>query len=248
MAEAPPRRLLIQEPFPARHRSGEGGTSVAEQTGGGVDPKVVRSERVTMLTDFLLALVAGSLAIALVLQTEWGVGAAAPLWWAATFLFTAAGAVTGGVFHGTRHVVAAATAERLWTVTLLLSAAVGFCLVAVAAWMVPDGPVRWSLLAVAGAKLVIVVALLRQSGSFAVVAWDSGLSLLLLGAVAVRALALQGGQGGGWWIVTGVGLSLAGAAIQQGKFRQDRVFDHNDLFHLVQTAACLLFYLGAGRG
>ena len=213
-----------------------------------MDPQEVRSERVTMLTDFLLALVAGSLALSLVFRTGWKADAGASMWWATAFLFTAAGAVTGGIFHGTRHGVATATAGRLWTATLLLSAPIGFCLVAVAAWMVPPGAARWSLLALAAAKLVVVLAALLRSDSFAVVAWDSGVSLLLLGVVAVRALALQGGQGGGWWIVTGVGLSLAGAAIQQGKFRQDRVFDHNDLFHLVQAAACLLFYLGAGRG
>lgn len=206
-----------------------------------------RAERITMLTDALLALVATGVAIPLLVEVRRG-GGALVLAWGLVFLLTAAAAAAGGAFHGLRHRLRAPTADRLWRGTLFLTALVGFCLMAAAALTLPSSRVQTALLWLALAKLFTVLLMLRQKPAFSVVAVDSGLSLLVLGVAAAWGIARGGSYPGGGWVLAGVVLSLVGAAVQQRRWRHDRYFDHNDLFHLSQAAACLLFYQGVGQG
>lgn len=200
-----------------------------------------------MATDFVLALIAGALAVPL-LSGGQGDGRLHAVAWGGAFVFTAAAAVVGGIFHGTRYRLPAAAVVRLWRLTLVLSAPVGFCIVAAAAGLAGPGPAREILLLLGAAKLVVVLTLLIRTSSFAVVAVDSGVSLLLLGVIVGWTVATGPGRPGGWWILAGVLLSLAGAVAQQRGFRAGRAFDHNDVFHLVQAVACFLFFQGAVQG
>lgn len=206
-----------------------------------------RAERITMLTDALLAVVAAGVAIPVLAGFRAGGGAPA-LAWGFVFLFTAAAAVAGGAFHGLRHRLGPRTSDRLWRATLFLSALVGFCLMSAAALTLPSPEVRTILLWTALTKLFAVLLMLRRSPAFSVVAVDSGLSLLVLGVVAGWGLVGGVRYSGGGWVLAGVVLSLIGAAVQQRRWRHDRYFDHNDVFHLFQAAACLLFFQGAAQG
>ena len=47
------------------------------------------------------------------------------------------------------------------------------------------------------------------------------------------------------WLAAGLTLSIAGLVIQQGHFAIDPNFNHNDLYHCVQTVALFCFYRGA---
>jgi hypothetical protein len=47
------------------------------------------------------------------------------------------------------------------------------------------------------------------------------------------------------WMKWGLGLSVAGLAIQASGFRHGHNFNHNDLFHVIQTVALYCFYRGA---
>lgn len=47
------------------------------------------------------------------------------------------------------------------------------------------------------------------------------------------------------WLMGGFLLSLAGFAIQQSGVQLHRHFNHNDLYHVIQTGALYLFYRGA---
>lgn len=207
----------------------------------------VRAERITMLTDFLLAAVAAVLAGSLLSGVAGGRGLEV-LAWGFTLLFTAAAALTGGTFHGLRHRLRAEYLAGLWGATLLLSAPVGFFLLAAAAYGATSPLLRAVLLAFGVAKLIAVILVLLRTGEFAWVAYDSGVSLLLVGVVIAWSLAAEGSFPGGGWILSGVVLSLAGGAAQQRGWRRGRYFDHNDVFHLVQAAACVLFFQGAGQG
>ena len=53
---------------------------------------------------------------------------------------------------------------------------------------------------------------------------------------------------GGKWIIAGVVVTLAGAAIQRSGFSMHRWFNHNDLYHVVQVAGLYLFYNGLTKG
>jgi len=47
------------------------------------------------------------------------------------------------------------------------------------------------------------------------------------------------------WLKWGLGLSVAGLAIQATGFRHGHDFNHNDAFHVIQTIALYCFYRGA---
>ena len=48
-------------------------------------------------------------------------------------------------------------------------------------------------------------------------------------------------------ILAGVAVSLIAAGIQAGRLALHPHFNHNDLYHVVQIAAMLLYYAGAKR-
>lgn len=206
-----------------------------------------RSERITMLTDFFLALVAVGLGVPLLGRFLDG-GGPAIFWWAIAFLFTAAAAIVGGLFHGTRLYVAGRTADRLWRATVLLTPPVGVALLLAGAFTVPTGSLRSAVVIVALLKAVGALWLLSRSFSFAVATIDAGISLVLLALLVV--LALMMGEVGreGLWTLAGVGVAVVGAAIQQRGVGAGRPLDHNDLFHIAQALACWLFFQGAIAG
>jgi hypothetical protein len=47
------------------------------------------------------------------------------------------------------------------------------------------------------------------------------------------------------WIIGGLLVSLIGLGVQQGGISLHANFNHNDLYHCIQTAALLLFFKGA---
>jgi hypothetical protein len=48
------------------------------------------------------------------------------------------------------------------------------------------------------------------------------------------------------WMLGGVGVSVLAAGVQASGFALHRHFNHNDLYHVIQIAAMVLFYIGAG--
>lgn len=206
----------------------------------------VRAERITMLTDLLLVLIASAVAVPLLIRGRAGEYGA--LTWGLAFAFTAAAALAGALFHGLRHTLPPRASSLLWRTTLYLSVPIGFFLTVVAALYYPGARGAAALAWVALGKLAVVTVALGRRPSFALVAVDAGVSMLVLGAVAAWGLVSGGGLPGAGWVLAGVGVSVVGAVVQQRRWRSDQYVDHNDLFHLAQAAACLLFYLGVGRG
>ena len=49
------------------------------------------------------------------------------------------------------------------------------------------------------------------------------------------------------WLKWGLGLSIAGLAVQATGFRHGQDYNHNDAFHAIQTIALYCFYRGAMR-
>lgn len=201
------------------------------------------SEPMTALTDFLLAAVAGALAALLLAPTEMG-GATRKMWGAA-LAATALAALLGGIFHGFHGQLEAVRARRLWWVTLLLSALPPSLLLAAAALGLERGPARSFLLLLAPLKLALTSVLVWRRGNFAVVAYDAGISLLLILLLTLWELGTERAGSEGWWIGAGVMVALVGAVAQQARWRPTPRLNHNDIFHLAQTIACYLLYRGA---
>ena len=78
---------------------------------------------------------------------------------------------------------------------------------------------------------------------FRVVAIDYGVALAVLLAGAIYGL-LRWDEPGATWLISGVAVSLVAGLVQGLRLAPHRWFNHNDLFHVIQTVALYLFFRG----
>jgi hypothetical protein len=201
------------------------------------------TERTTAATDGLLSLTAvGAVAY---LQSQTGVEASRIVIWSWSFALIALAAALGAIYHG----VALPEGRRraLWlTLTLSLATAVSLFAVGVVRDLLgPHAAQRALPVMVAAGALVFGVSRLF-AGLFLVFLLYEGLALLAA-LLAYAWLAASGALNGAGWMAAGAATSLAAAGIQAGKRLNLKLvweFDHNGLFHLVQTAALVFFCAG----
>lgn len=206
----------------------------------------VETELTTAATDALLGLVCLALALGLVLLPD-----AAP-WkrnvWLAVLLLMAVGSVLGAVAHGL--VLREATRSALWK-PLYLSLGLAVALVAVGA--VYDG---WGE---AWARRLLPWAVAAGLAFFAASQWMGGAFAIFIAYEAVATvaalaiyvtLAMRGALPGAALMAGGIALSLVAAVVQLGPWslRIGVRFDHNGLFHLLQTVAVLVLAAGVRAG
>ena len=184
------------------------------------------SEPMTLLTDYLLAAVSAWLAWRLR-----GLQPRARHWWSIAFALLALGAVLGGTWHGLLH------SALLWKATLLCVGVASFAMVAGSAFATFSGRARDAVLWIAGAKLVFYWWWMLGHDEFIYVVLDTGIAF-----AAIAAMHLWRWNG---WIVAGVVVSVGAALVQASGVRLHAHFNHNDLYHVIQIAAMLLFYRGA---
>ena len=196
-------------------------------------------EPATLLTDYLLALLAGWLAWRLPQQGR--TGPAAAQWLSRALGLTALSALVGGSYHGFAPNISPTLAGLWWIATLLLinllSATLALSLMheLVSAgrprpW---PGVILFKFTAFAGAAIA--------HPHFVVAIIDYGLTLLAWAAAAVVLRRSWSSR-----MLAGIGLSVVAALIQQLGWAPSRHFNHNDLYHVVQALALICFY-SAGR-
>ena len=196
-------------------------------------------EPATLLTDGLLAVLAGALAWRLHRRTP----ATNPAggWMSLTLGLTALSALVGGSYHGFAPNFSPALGEGWWIATLLT-----ICLVSAAMALSllhelrPAGRRHWwlGLIALKFAFFAVIAIILQK---FVVVIIDYGLTML---AWAAAALLLRRSWSG--WMLAAIGLSVGAALVQQMGWALSRSVNHNDLYHLIQAVALICFY-AAGR-
>jgi uncharacterized protein DUF6962 len=75
------------------------------------------------------------------------------------------------------------------------------------------------------------------------------LTLLCIGAtIAFLASAIHAADvhyENGQWIVAGIVIGVAGLGVQATGFRAHQLWNHNDVFHVIQIVAMFLFFRGA---
>ena len=196
-------------------------------------------EPATLLTDYMLALLAGWLAWRLHRQLSARQDAAQ--WWSRALGLTALSALVGGSYHGFAPNFSPAVSGLWWIVTLLiinlLSAAMTLSLLHE---VVPPaqhrpwrGLIAFKFAAFAGAVIA--------HPFFVVVIIDYGLTML---AWATAAVLLRRSWSG--WMLAGIGLSVVAALVQQLRWAPSLHFNHNDLYHVIQALALICLY-AAGR-
>jgi len=179
------------------------------------------SEPMTLATDYLLGGVSAWLGWRLRERNRlWGLG----------LLALALAAFLGGTWHGLVQ------NDVLWKATTLAAGAASFGMVAGSAVATTVGTARTLLLGFAALKLAVYSAWMLTHDDFIWVVADTGLSLALIGV-----LHLWRFNG---WMLAGVAVSVAAGAVQASGFALHRHFNHNDLYHVIQIAALLLFYRG----
>ena len=198
------------------------------------------TEPVTVLTDVLLAIVAFVLTARLGLTAAAeGLKASGAL--AGGFFATSLAAAIGAVAHGVDPRVDPGLRQRMWRGALYMTAFISVGTVMPVAFFAARGIARTAIIGFALVKLLWYTVAVARRPEFRVAAADSGVAMAILLAGAVYA-GVRWGEPGAPWLIGGVLVSLGGGVVQARRVSVHRHFNHNDLYHMIQIAALLLFY------
>jgi hypothetical protein len=200
------------------------------------------TEPTTMLTDYVLAALCWVLAWRL-FALGGKHGRVSTRLWAAALAATGFAALAGGTSHGFALLIGKTTHAALWKATVYAIGLASLFLVAAAAWASLTGYLRRGLRTLAALKFIIYAAWMTSHDEFRYVVYDyvpAMVAVLLLQAWAGYRYHAASAK----WIIAGVVVSFLGAGIQQSGFTLDRHFNHNDLYHVIQMGAVVLFYRG----
>ena len=165
--------------------------------------------------------------MALVTDSALGIAAlifAVKLWrvqrmWALAFVFTAAAAFFGGLFHGYGD-----RTPMLWKGTVMSVGIASFFLLA--------GTHR-RLAVVAAVKFVVYLTWMTTPDAFVYVIADYGITLILVGIFHPAKK----------WVWGSIAVSVLGALVQQSHLTlHPRWFDYNDIYHVIQIVALWMLY------
>ena len=199
------------------------------------------AEPMTVATDWLLALVVGFWALRLWRQPQ-----ASARWWAAAFAASALAAAMGGAAHGFAPYLNPLAKQLIWKVTVLSVGLASFCML-VGAGRVSFGGRRWGwLLGAALLKFSLYTVWMLSHDAFIYVIYDYGSAMLLVFALQLHRL-LRLADPAARWVLGGIVVAFAGAAVQASKLQLHAYFNHNDLYHLIQIGAFYLLWRGGQR-
>lgn len=201
------------------------------------------AEPMTLLTDYVLAGVTGWLGWRL-LQARQGQTARAA--WVLAFAALAAAAALGGTYHGFAPQLSASVLQRLWTASVLAAGLAGCAMFVGSVMATSAGRLRSVLLVVAAAKLAIYSGWMLSHNEFIYVIADSGLTMAAV-ALLHASTAARRADPASRWMLAAVGVSGLAAGVQANRVALHPHFNHNDLYHVIQIAAMVLFYVGAAR-
>ncbi len=196
------------------------------------------SEPATLLTDYLLATVAGALGVCLAREAP--AGDDGRRLWAAAFLAGAVAALAGGTVHGFRGSLPPAVRAGLWGTYLFgVGLADGLLLFGVVMATLRGAWLRAGL-AVAAAKLAFYLAVVTGSGLTRDAVGDATVTLLLVLILALAAARRDRHLLG--WMLLALGIAAVGLAVQDAGLALHPRFNHNDACHVLLAAALLPFY------
>jgi hypothetical protein len=199
------------------------------------------SEPVTVGTDYVLG--SAALAGGILLVKGRRPGDIATAFWAAGFFALSAGAFLGGTWHGFSPRLTPPVGSFLWKATLAAAGFTSLFLLAGAAFAaLARRNARW-ITGLAAVKLAVFLAWTRSHDGFEAVIADSGISMAVILAIEIGAWRRRRDPAAPW-VLSGVLLSVAGAAIEAVGVTPGNLVSHDDLYHVVQTGAVYLLYRG----
>ena len=196
------------------------------------------SEPATLLTDYLLAVLAAGLGIRLARAVP--AGATGRRLWAAGFLAGAVAALAGGTVHGFRGWLPPAVRAGLWVTYLFgVGLADGLLLFGIVMATLRGAWLRAGL-AVTAAKLAFYLAVVTRSGLTRDAVGDAAATILLLLVLGLAAARRDPHLLG--WMLLAMGIAAVGLAVQVSGLAPYPWFNHNDACHVILAAALLPFY------
>jgi hypothetical protein len=196
------------------------------------------TEPATMLTDYMLALLALPLA-GVLLRAAWGEDSLAAVLWAAGLVAISVAAMLGGTVHGFARQLGHHR-RGLWRATTFLLALAADLLVVAAAVAHMDPEAAAWLAAAMVLKLVVFALWMRTREHFRFVVIDQSISLAAL--LALQLLVAPGARSAPW-IVAAVLVCFAAGLVQRSELAVWRL-NQNDLSHLVQLVGVYLLFRG----
>ena len=170
------------------------------------------AEPTTAITDFLMAAVALALGLRLIGAWRWA------------FVFTAIGALAGGLYHSSPSNV-------VWKITVYaVGLATMFLLIAV------------SLRVFAVAEFILYAIWMAAHNDFIYVILDYGSGMLLVAAVYVINYSRASK-----YVLASIAVAAIGAFVQAARISIHPRFNFNDLYHVIQIVSLFLLYRGAIR-
>jgi len=195
----------------------------------------------TLITDYTLAGVTAWLAWLLIRKQE---GHASRSYWAVAFAAVAFSATLGGSFHGFAPELAESAQNLLWKATVLVVGVGTFAMVVGSSIGTTSGTPRKVLISLATAKLVIYLTWMVSYDDFSFVIVDTGITMAVIGLLHGWSTICRRDPAS-IWMIGGVGVSALAAGVQSTGYAPHPHFNHNDLYHVIQIAAMVLFYMGA---
>jgi len=198
------------------------------------------TEPMTMVTDYVLALLC--LALGVRLARRGAGGQRSVRWFAASFLTTGLAAATGGTVHGRGPLLPDPAEVILWKLTVLAIGATAFLFLSAAAWASLRPPIRRLMLMIASIQFAGYAAWMLWHDDFVYVIYDYVPAMLVV--LAIQYLDRHRNPASTRWVAAGILLSFLAAAIQQSGLTLHPSFNHNDVYHVVQMAAVLVLARG----
>ena len=200
-------------------------------------------EPTTMITDFAITATGWWAAWRLLTSDEHRRYRCRRLWGAGLF-FVGLGALLGGVMHGFAAYLGDTGNLIVWKSTVY---AIGLSLVFVVAGTISGTPMKAatakSLRLLNLIVFVLYAAWMIRHDDFLYVIYYYGPTMLVVAAIHGWA-HVRHRSNGAIGIVSGVVVTLLGAAVQQSGISIHAHFNHNDLFHIIQILGLVLFFKG----
>ena len=201
------------------------------------------TEPTTVLTDYLLGIVLLVLAWKALRQDRHDPQLARRLW-AWGFVALALSALAGGTWHGFGGRMEGGAA--LWKATVYLVGITDLLMLWGSAVAALGSRVRPWVVAACAAKFLFYAVFMLGHDEFRFVVYDyapSMVAILLIHAVPGSFRNDPGAR----FILAGLVLSFVAALVQLARIAPHPRFNHNDLYHVIQIAACCVLYRGVIR-
>ncbi len=196
----------------------------------------------TTITDYILAAENVVLAI-LLIRNGWSTGQTSVKLWGFSFFALAVAAVAGGTYHGFIHSMGPLQSQAVWKITLYSIGVTTFLMLSAVFLVALPHPWRNIFVGLAVLQWIVYSIWMTTHDDFKYVIYSYAPAMLIILATGVAGY-YTGSVQGGLWLAGAVLVSFAGALVQQSGLSLHRNFNYNDIYHVIQMIAMLLFYRG----